>query len=329
MTAKKVLIYGATGAIGTNLIEIMARRRPGWTVLAASRSGGADSYLASLELDNVEMVKGDIENLDDARKLTEDVDMVYCCIGFPQYETKYWAKHWPIVVDNLLEVTSSTRPLIFCDNLYAYGPKTNISTSTETVPPSLKSKPGVRATIRQSLQKRMQSDPNSIVVVGGAEFFGPRLEGKTLMGDMFFGKIVAGERPMALGSANVEHDFCYARDFSYALYIVASQPERSMGKFWICPHSVKNQTLRELATKTHGILGSSTDKGVHVLPVFMVKVLGIGMGILREMKEMMPFWAHHYTIDDSEFCSTFQFNATPAHDAIRETLDYYQSKEKK
>jgi nucleoside-diphosphate-sugar epimerase len=294
MTAKKVLIYGATGAIGTNLIQIMAKEQPEWTVLAASRSGGADSYLASLKLDNVEMVKSNIENLEDARKITQDVDMVFCCIGFPQYEAKYWAKHWPIVVDNLLEVTSSTRPLIFCDNLYAYGPKTNITTSTETVPPSLNSKPGVRATIRQSFQKRMESDPESIAVVGGADFFGPRLEGKTMMGDTFFGKIVAGEKPIALGSASVKHDFCYARDFSNALYIVAAQPTKSMGKFWICPHSVKNQTLNELATKSYGILGS-TDKGVQVLPVWIVSVLGLFMGVMSNMKDMMSFWTNDYT----------------------------------
>jgi len=131
-----------------------------------------------------------------------------------------------------------------------------------------------------------------------------------------------------LGSASVKHDFCYARDFSNALYIVAAQPTKSMGKFWICPHSVKNQTLNELATKAYGILGS-TDKGVQVLPVWMVSVLGLFMGVMSNMKDMMPFWTNDYTIDDREFCSTFQVEATPADEAIRETLAYYQSKETK
>jgi nucleoside-diphosphate-sugar epimerase len=339
MTAKKVLVYGATGTIGTNLIQIISKKQPEWTVLAATRSGGAGSYLAALNLKNVEMIQSDIENLEDARTLTTDVDLVFCCVGFLQYQVKYWATHWPVVVENLLQVTSSARPLIFCDNIYAYGPTTNISTATKTVAPSLKSKPGIRATLRQSFENRMKSDPMSIAVVGGAEFFGPRNEGKTFLGDPFLGNMVEGKKPMAMGSDTCKHDYCYAPDFAYALYLVAAEtaidrdsetakPKTSMGRFWICPHSVKNQTARELATRAHEILGTK-DKGVQVLPVSMIKVLGIFLSFMREMKEMMPFWTSDYTVDDSEFCSAFDVEATPIDTAFRETIDYYKNKAKK
>lgn len=322
---KKIVIYGATGAIGTNMIEIMSKKQPGWTILAASRSGGVSSHLATLKLPNVQMVKGNVEDLENARELTKDADMVYCCIGYPQYEAKYWAEHWPIVAKNLLEVTSASRPLVFCDNLYAYGPTTNITTNTTTVPADLTTKPGTRATIRKLFEKRMSEDPQAIVVVGGADFFGPRLEGKSVLGDPFLAKIAAGKKPMALGGASVLHDFCYARDFSNALYVASTSGEKGFGKFWICPHSVHGKTLKDLAIAAHEVNGT-INKGVTVLPKLMIKMLGMFDGFMREFKEMLPFWINDYTISgDAEFTEAFGVEATPLEGALRETLDYYKN----
>jgi len=321
----KVVIYGATGAIGTNMIEIMSKKQPGWTILAASRSGGASSHLANLKLPNVQMVKGSVEDLDNTRELTKDIDMVYCCIGFPKYKAKYWAEHWPIVVNNLLEVTSASRPLVFCDNLYAHGPNINISTKTSTVPADLTTKPGTRSKIRKLFQKRMVEDPQAIVVVGAADFFGPRLEGKTVLGDPFLGNIAVGKKPMALGSASKLHDFAYARDFSNALYVVSVSGEKGFGRFWVCPHSVHGKSLKDLAVAAHEVNGT-TNKGVSVLPTLVIKMFGLFDGFMREFKEMLPFWMNDYTISgDAEFTQVFEVQATPLSDALRETLDYYNN----
>jgi nucleoside-diphosphate-sugar epimerase len=329
-SSKKIVVYGATGAIGTNLIEIMSKNHSDWTILAASRSGGASSYLASLKLPNVHLVKGDIEVIEDARKLTQDVDMVFSCLGFPQYEVKYWAAHWPVVVKNLLEVTSTSRPLIFCDNLYAYGPGTKINSSSPTVSPSLTSKKGIRATIRELFAERMKSAPKSISVVGGADFFGPRLEGKTFLGDPFIGNIIHGKNPMAFCSADKIHDFCYYKDFANALYVAAINPDKAYGKFWICPHTVHNKTLRDLSNVIQDILGlEGKDRlGVQVLPSFLISFMALFMGFMKEMKEMKGFWANDYVVDDSEFVKTFGVEPTPLDVALRETIAYYQNKRK-
>ena len=86
---KKVIVFGSTGPIGTNLIQIIANEQPSWQIVAVSRSGPqSKSVLASLKLDNVEIVKGDVELLEDVQSLTDSVDLVYCCIGFEKYERK-------------------------------------------------------------------------------------------------------------------------------------------------------------------------------------------------------------------------------------------------
>lgn len=320
----KVIVFGATGAIGTLLIEIMSEKQPSWEIIAVSRSGlKKDSPLSNIP--RVTIVKGNVEDLTRVQELTKDVQLVFCTVGFAQYEAKYWAKHWPTVVQNLLQVTNESKPLVFCDNLYAYGPGTNISPlSSSTVEPCTKSKPAIRAMMRQTFQQRMSESPKSLVVVGGSDFFGPGVTMQSFLGDTFVGNMINGKKPMAVGTADVIHDFCYTRDFANALYVVATTPEKAFGKFWICPHCIHSKTMREIASNVNSFLDTPVD-GVQVLPTFMVYMLSPFMGFMRELKEMLPFWTKDYSVDDSDFTSTFGVEATPMDQALKEYVDFYMS----
>jgi nucleoside-diphosphate-sugar epimerase len=211
----KVVIFGATGAIGAGLIDIIRQNQPSWQVYAVTRDA---SKTIIADHPSVKLLQGDPNVKEDVMRLSAGKDIVFSCIGFAQYEAKYWADHWPIVVDNLLAGSSQKQgqKLIFCDNLYAYGPG-NVSLRSTTVPPSTKSKPGVRALIRSKFQDRMDGDPSSIAVIGAADFFGPGITKVSMLGDTFTKAIVNGKpRPLIFGSSNKIHDFCYAKDFSNA-----------------------------------------------------------------------------------------------------------------
>mmetsp|Transcript_32350 Transcript_32350/g.74311 ORF Transcript_32350/g.74311 Transcript_32350/m.74311 type:complete len:351 (+) Transcript_32350:38-1090(+) len=328
---KKVVVFGATGAIGTSLIEILSEKEPSWKIAAISRSEPTSSKHASIaNLPNVEMVQGDVEDLKSAQQVTEGADMVYACIGLAKYERRHWAQHWPIVVENLLQVTSYQRPLVFCDNLYAYGPTTNITPNTETLEPGVQSKPAIRALIRQKLEERMEQSPGSLGVVGGADFFGPGVDDeKSFLNGVVIRNMVQGKKPMALGSSNAIHDFCYVRDFSNALYVVSKRPA-AMGRFWICPHSIHDKTLAEIAILiAKKCPGGGASSSFSVWPYWMVVVLGLFTTTLGELQEMMPYWQNHYSVDDTEFVKEFGIEATPCEEALEKTVDYYQQVEKK
>ena len=245
---KKIVVFGATGSVGTDLIEIVSNNEPNWKIVAVSRSGPkTNARLASLHLPKVDIVKGDVEDLESAKQITNDADMVFSCVGFVQYEQRYWVRHWRKVVDNLLAVTSVDRPLMFCDNLYAYGNPQNAS--TKTLPPGMQTKPAIRSLLRVKLTKRMKEAPGSIVAVGGADIFGPHIDdAKSHLGGTMVAKMVEGNRPTCLVSRNIHHDFCYSRDFANALYVVSKEENRplSMGRFWICPHSTHNRSYRDI-----------------------------------------------------------------------------------
>jgi nucleoside-diphosphate-sugar epimerase len=207
--------------------------------------------------------------------LSADKDIVYSCVGFSRYEAKYWNKHWPIVVENLLAASNQRtgQKLVFCDNLYAYGPATNISPLSHTVAPSKKTEQGVRAIFRKKFEERIAENPNSITIVGGANFFGPYVTNTSFLGDTFTKAIVQGKpAPICIGSASVIHDFAFAPDFSGALYLASIHGNKANGKFWVCPHSIRNKTLTQIANDVARLAASRNSK-VTVYPGWSVRLL--------------------------------------------------------
>ena len=329
--SKKIVVFGATGSVGTDLIEIVSNNEPAWEIVAVSRSGpNTNTRLASLNLPNVDIVKGDVEDLESAKQITNDADMVFSCVGFVQYEQKYWVEHWPKVVDNLLAVTSIDCPLIFCDNLYAYGnPTTPITPSTRTLPAGMKTKPAIRSLLRVKLTRRMKEAPGSIVAVGGSDIFGPHIDdAKSHLGGTMVGKMVDGKRPTCLVSRKIHHDFCYSRDFANALYVVSKEENRpvSMGRFWICPHAIHNKTYDDIKDMINDNLDQRAPCGFQVVPSWLLYGVGAVDPVAFEMREMMHIWRSDYTVDAGEFESEFGVSATAAHLALKETVGAWKAR---
>ena len=327
MSSTKVIVFGSTGAVGSTLVSILSEKEPTWEIHAVTRRNPSEVEKFK-GLSNVKVVQGDPNDKESTMKLCADKSIVYACIGFPQYERKYWAKHWPIVVDNLLAASSQkkSQKFVFCDNLYAYGHSHSspISVSTQTVPPSDKSKPAIRAKLRQKFQARMDKHPESIAVVGGADFFGPGVTNASFLGDTFTKAIVEEKsKPLAIGSADVIHDFCYVPDFSNALY-VASVNEKANGKFWICPHAIKNKTMREISVDI-AQYGKTKKAKMLVFPGWAVRLLSPFDSFMGEIVEMLPFWKKDYIIDDSAFCKTFNVTPTPYEEALKTYIEFYKS----
>ena len=118
----------------------------------------------------------EITDPDFATQITNDADMVFCCVGFVQDEERFWAEQWPTVVHNLLSVTSIDRPLIIHDNLYENsGPKTPIKVSRRQLLLKTRSKAAIRSLLHGRIQERMEERPGSVVAVGGCNIFGTYL----------------------------------------------------------------------------------------------------------------------------------------------------------
>jgi len=331
-----VIIFGSTGVIGTFLAEYLSKQHPGWKIKAVTRSTANESRLSKLNLPNVTTVAGDPFDKDQVLALCEECQKVYCCIGFHKYETPYWAKHWPLVADNMLAATGSGRQLIFCDNLYAYGHGRDLNEQSPTIKASLKTKPAIRSLLRQKFQDHMKAHPGTVTVIGASDFFGPHCTAAAVAGDIFIGKIVAGESPMALCASNKMHDLCFAPDFAKAM-AVASISVKAYDRFWICPHSIHNMTLAEIANAVQKIVtntdpakqkANNTPISITVLPAFVLAIASPFMTMMRELYQMRHIWQNDYTFDDSNFCQEFNVQATPYETALIEAVEFYKRQQR-
>ena len=131
---------------------------------------------------------------------------------------------------------------------------------------------------------------------------------------------------MALGNADRIHDFCYAPDFANALYI-ASINDQAYNKFWICPHTIHNRSVREITNDIKELVGTTTTKKLKVLPGFGVRILGLFDTLMSEFCEMLPFWTMAYTVNDSDFIETFHVQPTPYKEALQSLVDFYKAKQ--
>jgi nucleoside-diphosphate-sugar epimerase len=335
-TTTSAVVFGSTGAIGTLLLDFLAEKHPDWTIKAVSRSYPETPTQLEGKLSNVTQVRGNVEDEGDVRSLCENdpCDIIYCCVGFSQYEAKYWAQHWPIVVKNLLNAvkpssettTGKKKKLVFCDNIYAYGPGTNISIHTELVAVTTKTKPGVRALLHERFRQHMQDFPGTLTVIGAADFFGPHVTDKGFLGDTFTSKILSGSsKPMAIGRCDRIHDFCYAPDFAMALAMASVDPA-AYDSFWIAPHSIHGKTMQDIGNAIAVAAGKPSPVNISVLGPFMVQLLSPFVSFLSSMREMLPIWTNDYTVDDSDFVKQFGVEATPMDEALAGLVQFYQAK---
>jgi nucleoside-diphosphate-sugar epimerase len=328
---QRVLVFGSTGVIGTALVKILSKDHPSWHILAVSRHNDGKSRLAKMELPNVTTVAGDPFNKTQVQELAAPCDMIYFCVGFHRYEAKYWAKHWPLAVENLLSTVDekNKKRIIFCDNIYAYGtPDETVSIRTTPVPASHRTKPGIRAGIRATFAAHMVNHPGTLTVIGAADFFGPHVTTNSFLGDTMTGKIVVeNASPLAVGSCSVVHDFCYAPDFARAM-AVASVRDEAYDRFWIAPHSVHGKTMQEIGNEIATLAERPSPVKFKVLGKPMVYMLSPFMSFMWEMIEMLPFWTKDYKVDDSDFCKTFDVEATPSDEALKFLVEFFLEKKK-
>ena len=325
----KATVFGSTGPIGSELVRILSVEHTDWQIKAVSRVSNV--VPASFEkLGNVKMATADALSRADVLNACTDADLVYCCIGFPQYERKYWAENWPKIVDNLLAaITPSgsiqSKKLIFCDNLYAYGPSTSINSKSPTLEANLKSKPNIRALVRQKLQAHMDKYPDSIVVVGASDFFGPNIT-KSMMGETMVGKMTNGESPLALYTCKQVHDMCYGPDFSRALAVLSTRKE-AYNRFHIAPHSIHGKTMQEIGDAVMDHIKTGQKAKFFVLPYWLMYLLSFLSTDMAELHEMREFWMNDYTVDDSEIAREFGLKATDPSVAIKACVASFQKKE--
>ena len=300
-------ILGANGTIGTLLAKELTR------------------YTSDIRLVSREPVKINptdrlfAADLDDARTVDKAVagsEVVYLLVGF-EYNLRIWQQKWPALMLATIDacIRHNAR-LVFFDNMYLYDAGTlgNMTESSPVNPPSEKGK--VRAQVAQMLMDEVTRGRITALIARAADFYGPNNRSSLLI-ELVYKNLKKGKRPNWLISLHNKHSFTYTPDAARATAILGNTTD-AYNQVWHLPTDSNALTGKEIIELFMKEL--DTYKKPLVLPMWMVRLIGLFVPVMREMPEMMYQYDRDYIFRSQKFEQRFAIKPTSYEDGVKQTV---------
>jgi len=299
-----------TGPLGLALVWRLVRN--GERVRAVNRTGRAELP------EHVELVAADASDGSSLTPVLAEATVIYHCANTP-YHT--WPKTLPPIMDAVIEAAAATgAPIVYGDNLYAYGPAAG--PLTEGLPYRPRGANGqTRAELATTL---MEAHGNGFVraTIGrSSDFFGPHVL-VSQAGERLFGAAVAGKPAFVLGNRDVPHTYTFIDDFASALVTLGAR-EEALGEVWHVP-SAPTLSTREFVRLVFAELGR--EPRLRVMPRALLALLATVNPTLRAVREVTYQLEQPFVLDHSKFAGAFGAHPTPHAEAIRDTVAWYRTR---
>jgi len=299
-------ILGAGGIIGREL----AKSLPQYTdqIRLVSRSPKKVNP-------NDEIMSADLLNGEQVMKAVQGSEVVYLTAGLT-YNLKTWQSQWPIIMNNVIEacIRHNAR-MVFFDNVYSYGRVNGWMTEKTPMNPSSK-KGEVRKKIDDMIMDKIKSGNLKAIIAKAADFYGPHTP-LSFVNVMVFENFKDGEKAQWLINDTVRHSLTYTPDAGKATAILGNTAS-AYNQVWHLPTDMNVLTGKEFIENVAREFGVRPQ--YMVLPRWMIKMVGLFNGIIRESVEMLYQNDSDYLFDSSKFEKAFNFKATPYGQGIRETV---------
>ena len=307
MTASPHVVLGA-GQVGTEIARQLAAA--GEPVSIATRSGRDPGIVG------VTPVRMDATDPASVRAATAGAEVAYFAVQ-PAY-TK-WPTGFPPLVDGVLGgLAGSGTRLVVVDNLYMYGP-TGGAPIREDLPYAATNRKGTaRAKMATRLLDADRAGDVRVAIGRGSDFFGPGAT-DTVVGERFFGRIVAGKPAEVYGRPDLPHSFTYVPDFARAL-VELGRHEDACGRAWHVPTAPAG-TMLALAKAAAAAAG--TPLRTRTVGKMTLRVAGLFVPEAREAIEMAYEFEEPYILDDSAIRAAYGLTHTPLDESIPATVAWF------
>ena len=304
------VVFGCNGPLGVKLMELLVAA--GKAVVGVCRSGRSETPPGAV------VISGDATDAAAVRAASRGAEAIYSCVGI---DYRLWSTTWPRLTDALLAgAASSGAGLVFADNLYAYGP--HQGTLTEDLPlTEYGKKPVIRATMRRAFLEAHERGDARVALVAGSDFYGPGVR-SAMLGETFFGPLVAGKAAQFIGNPDLPHTYTYIDDFARALVTVATD-EDAFGQVWHVPNA-PTRTTREIHAEAVQLAGVR-DRGIRTIPRLLFSILAAFHPLLREIKELLYQWEKPYVVSSEKFEQRFGAKVTGWTEGLRATIEWYRA----
>lgn len=304
----KQTILGANGTIG----KLLAKELLNYTtdIRLVSRNP-----LKINETD--ELFPADLTDNEAVDKAIAGSAIVYLVIGF-DYKLKVWQQNWPKLMKACIEsCIKHQAKLVFFDNVYMYD-RSAIPHMTEESPVNPPSKKGqVRKEIAEMLLKAVAEKKLDALIARAPDFYGPENQNSFLI-QVVYNNLIKGKNANWFIDATKKHSFIYTPDAAKATAILGNTPD-AYNQVWHLP--TDDQTLNGKEWLDLFNKEMKTHKKLSVIPMFLIKILGIFMPFMREMPEMMYQYDQDYFFDSTKFNKRFNFKPTSYQEGVKQIVN--------
>ena len=264
-----------------------------------------------------ELFPADLSDANQVEKSIEGSEVVYLLVGF-DYNIKVWQDKWPKLMRATIDACIKYKAkLVFFDNVYMYD-KNAIPHMTENSvinPPSKKG--AVRKEIADMLLNEVKSGKLTALIARSADFYGPNND-KSFLIEIVYKNIKKGKKPNWLIDANKKHSFTYTPDAAKATALLGNTVD-AYNQVWHLPTYKNTLTGKEMVALFAKEMNVETK--ISILPLWLLKILGLFIPIMKEMPEMMYQYDRDYFFDSSKFDKRFNFKTTTYQEGVKLTIE--------
>lgn len=301
-------ILGSGGSIGTDLARALKQYTNDIRLVSRNpvKVNETDTLLSA-----------DLTDVNQISKAIAGSEICYVTVGF-EYKTSVWQKTWPAFMKaTIAACIEHNTKLVFFDNVYAIG-KDQVHHITEQSPISPSSKKGeVRAELDRMILSNVEQGKLQAIIARSPDFFGPVKKQNSLIMNMIYDNFVKGKGAQWLGNADMVHTMGYTPDLAKGTAILGNTPS-AYNQIWNLPVDMNALTGREWATLFAKEMNAKNK--IQTLPLWMLKLLGLFIPVLKEMVEMNYQFDRPYVFDCSKFNKAFDYKVTSNEEAVKQTV---------
>ena len=260
----------------------------------------------------------DVQNFDQVGKAVAGSEVVYVTIGF-DYKLSVWESTWPPFMESVIKACKEHgAKLVFFDNVYMYA-KSAIPHMTEESPLDPPSKKGrVRNLLNDMIMKEVESGALTALIARAADFYGPDTD-KSVLVETAAKNLLKGKKAQAFGDINKIHTYTFTPDAGRATALLGNTPD-CYNQVWHLPTTKERLSTRQWIELIAEEI--KVEARIQVIPVWLLKVIGLFNPTIREFPEMLYQNQMDYVFDSSKFDVKFGIEATHPREGVKMMVDY-------
>jgi nucleoside-diphosphate-sugar epimerase len=255
-----------------------------------------------------ELVSADL--LDPARTAAavQGSDVVYFTAGLPA-DTALWERQFPTMLRSALDATRAAGAgFVYFDNTYMYPQDARVQTEKTPFAP-VGPKGRVRAHMAEMVLEEMDRGDIPVLIARAPEFYGP---GRTqsFTNTLVIDRMAAGKRALVPVRDDRRRTLIWTPDASRALALLGSTQD-AFGQTWHLPTPEEHPTYREFVALAAEVFGRTAAHTV--VPRWALSAAGAFSPAAREIRELLPRYAHDNLFDSTRFRTRFPAFAVTDH----------------